>query len=266
MKPDLAKTIQFSSDQFRPYLPDDRQVGPNTYGYELAVWLARELAAVRIVTSYPEPDSGIGWYLSHKVRGVECSINCRGRYDADADKYQWKIGIFSGYELVPGEDELLQLIARRLEKTGIACSTVTNPEALAAKVPARLKVEPIPGTRIQFTSDLFQPYLRDERRLNALGFELAVWMGRELAGIGISTSYPKQAEWGWFLDYFMPTHVMLCCRGECDGATGDYVWTIQIAMPTGKRKQLTAVPFEDDLIRVIVDRLENARISSTLAT
>jgi hypothetical protein len=125
--------IEFTSDQFRPFLPDDRQVNPNVLGFELAAWLARELAAVGIVTSYPQSEDW-GWYLDYTLNGVRCMICCGNQSSVDPDDDRtWQIhldrfyGLFRRPKPIPGEDELLNVIAQRLEKAGIAASIVADP-------------------------------------------------------------------------------------------------------------------------------------------
>jgi hypothetical protein len=60
------KTLHFTTDRFRPYLPDECQVNPNALGFKLADWVSRELAAIGVVTSYPNEED-MGWFLSHEV-------------------------------------------------------------------------------------------------------------------------------------------------------------------------------------------------------
>jgi hypothetical protein len=56
--------ITFSTDKFRPFLPEFHQVNTGLYGYELADWLTRRLAAKGIHTSYPNWEDW-GWYLEY---------------------------------------------------------------------------------------------------------------------------------------------------------------------------------------------------------
>lgn len=46
-------SIEFTSATFLPVLPEDCQVNPGAYGFELAWWLAQALARSGVVTSYP---------------------------------------------------------------------------------------------------------------------------------------------------------------------------------------------------------------------
>jgi hypothetical protein len=56
--------IEFSSDKFRPYLPEDSQVNPGVYGFELAAWLSQALMKKGVVTSYPVSEDW-GWFLGY---------------------------------------------------------------------------------------------------------------------------------------------------------------------------------------------------------
>ena len=43
-------TIEFTTDQFRPFLPEPCQVNADLYGFELSAWLAQALAEQRLGT------------------------------------------------------------------------------------------------------------------------------------------------------------------------------------------------------------------------
>ena len=89
--------IVFRSDQFQPYLPDDCQVNPNVFGFELAHWLSVELANAGVITSYPISEDW-GWFLEHRVGGRAYLICCGG-YEGEESIaggpvtrfYEWKI-------------------------------------------------------------------------------------------------------------------------------------------------------------------------------
>jgi len=49
---------EFSSELFRPFLPEESQVNPEVYGAELAYWLARKLFG-RDKPSYSEAGQAI---------------------------------------------------------------------------------------------------------------------------------------------------------------------------------------------------------------
>ncbi len=68
--------IEFSSSKFLPLLPEDCQGNPGVYGFELAWWLAQELAARGVVTSYPLGEDW-GWLIEHTNQGEdEFTIGC----------------------------------------------------------------------------------------------------------------------------------------------------------------------------------------------
>lgn len=78
--------IEFTSDQFLPYLPESAQVNPGAYGFELAHWLSRQLAAQGVVTSYPVSEDW-GWFLEYIDGDAEFMIGCGSRA-TDGDGYQ----------------------------------------------------------------------------------------------------------------------------------------------------------------------------------
>ena len=81
--------LEFQSDLFRPYLPDDSQVNPNVLGFELADWIARELAKRGLPTSYPNYEDW-GWFLEGSEAGVEYMICCSGSEEADR-VFEWRV-------------------------------------------------------------------------------------------------------------------------------------------------------------------------------
>ena len=74
--------IEFSSDKFRPYLPEDSQVYPGVYGFELAAWLSQALAARGVVTSYPNYEDW-GWFIEYLPETEEeLMIACASQSEA----------------------------------------------------------------------------------------------------------------------------------------------------------------------------------------
>lgn len=67
--------IEFASDAFLPYLPEEAQGNPGVYGFELALWLSQELARRGVVTSYPLAEDW-GWLLEANDSGRETMIGC----------------------------------------------------------------------------------------------------------------------------------------------------------------------------------------------
>ncbi len=74
--------IEFSSDKFRPYLPEDSQVNPGVYGFELATWLSKTLAEQGVVTSYPNSEDW-GWFIEYfSDADEELMIACASQSEA----------------------------------------------------------------------------------------------------------------------------------------------------------------------------------------
>lgn len=68
--------VEFTSAEFLPVLPEECQVNPGCYGFELAWWLAKQLASRGLLSSYPHGDDHC-WYLDYAdAQGVEFSIGC----------------------------------------------------------------------------------------------------------------------------------------------------------------------------------------------
>ncbi len=67
--------IEFTSDKFLPYLPEDAQVNPGAYGFELAHWLSLGLIKRGITTSYPLGEDW-GWFIEYLEDGLELMICC----------------------------------------------------------------------------------------------------------------------------------------------------------------------------------------------
>ncbi len=116
------RTATFTSDQFRPYLPDSCQVNPNVLGFELAAWLSRALAADGIITSYPGQEDW-GWYLEFLDEDDEYLICCSG--SEESGKYAWRVFVdrprklFRRPDQTPMEQELLDSVSDALRSVGI---------------------------------------------------------------------------------------------------------------------------------------------------
>jgi hypothetical protein len=67
--------IEFSSADFLPYLPEEAQVNPGVYGFELAYWLSQALVKSGVVTSYPISEDW-GWLLEYVEGDLEVTIGC----------------------------------------------------------------------------------------------------------------------------------------------------------------------------------------------
>lgn len=83
----MAIEVEFYSDHFAPFLPEDSQVNPERYGAELAWWLCRKLALEGVYTSYPNFEDW-GWFLEYITEGNEYWLCC-GNIDGFENK--WRI-------------------------------------------------------------------------------------------------------------------------------------------------------------------------------
>lgn len=74
-------SVEFESELFVPFLPEDSQVNPQVYGAELTYWLARKLAEKGVVTTYPNNEDW-GWFIEYFTdQGDEywlCCSNAEG--------------------------------------------------------------------------------------------------------------------------------------------------------------------------------------------
>jgi hypothetical protein len=88
--------IEFTTVQFRPYLPEDSQTNPGVYGFELAHWLSMELMKRKVVTSYPLGEDW-GWFIEYLDGETELMICCSSQADPGdgytGEPIQWSIFI-----------------------------------------------------------------------------------------------------------------------------------------------------------------------------
>ena len=84
---DALDTVIFTSEKFKPVLPDDCQVNPGRYGAELAYWLCIRLAEMNVITSYPNYEDW-GWYLDYTNEAGEEFRLCCG--NVDGGDVQWQ--------------------------------------------------------------------------------------------------------------------------------------------------------------------------------
>jgi hypothetical protein len=93
---------EFSSELFRPFLPEESQVNPEVYGAELAYWLARKLSEAGIFTSYPESEDW-GWLLGYETgSGARFMILCR---NVDESASRWNLAIEAVARKLFGRDK-----------------------------------------------------------------------------------------------------------------------------------------------------------------
>ena len=88
--------IEFSTDKFLPYLPEDSQGNPGVYGFELALWLSQGLMKRNIATAYPLGEDW-GWFIEYLRDELELMICCSSQAE-DGEGYkgtpiQWSIFI-----------------------------------------------------------------------------------------------------------------------------------------------------------------------------
>jgi len=123
--------IEFSSDKFQPYLPEEAQQNPGVYGFELAEWLSRQLARSGVITSYPIGEDW-GWFIEFVDGEVEIMIGC-GSETRQGDGYSgkpisWRVFVkqarslrqrLKGSVASPKVAELTAAVERALQVEGI---------------------------------------------------------------------------------------------------------------------------------------------------
>jgi hypothetical protein len=76
----MQMAVTFTSERFRPVLPEDCQVNPGRYGAELAFWLCAELAREGVVTSYPNYEDW-GWFVEYSTDEDDVFWLCCGNVE-----------------------------------------------------------------------------------------------------------------------------------------------------------------------------------------
>jgi hypothetical protein len=89
--------IEFVTAKFLPTLPEDCQINPGRYGFELALWLAQALSRQGIVTSYPN-DEDWAWFLDYEPSDelnltICCASCCSLGAGYDGQPIAWTISI-----------------------------------------------------------------------------------------------------------------------------------------------------------------------------
>ena len=123
--------VEFTTAQFRPYLPEDSQANPGVYGFELAHWLSVELMERGVVTSYPLGEDW-GWFIERLDGEVELMICCSSQAEAGegytGEPIPWTVfirapgGLFKkrrGPRLEAAVASLAQSVVTALEEAGI---------------------------------------------------------------------------------------------------------------------------------------------------
>jgi hypothetical protein len=130
--------IEFSSDKFQPYLPEEAQQNPGAYGFELADWISRQLAQRGLVASYPMGEDW-GWFIEYADGEIEIMIGC-GSEASEGDGYSgqpisWRVFVkqsrslkqrFKGIAESPRVAEFAVAVEQALTQAGIH---VTRTEA-----------------------------------------------------------------------------------------------------------------------------------------
>lgn len=82
----MKTIVTFTSDRFKPFLPDDSQVNPGCYGAELAFWLSRKLSENGVVTSYPQYEDW-GWFIEYIADEGDEYWLCCGNVDGTDNRW-----------------------------------------------------------------------------------------------------------------------------------------------------------------------------------
>jgi hypothetical protein len=83
---DMQTSVDFTSELFKPFLPDDSQVNPHVYGAELTFWLSMKLAEKEVITTYPNNEDW-GWFLEYFVDDNEYMLCCS---NSDEEGVEWR--------------------------------------------------------------------------------------------------------------------------------------------------------------------------------
>jgi hypothetical protein len=130
------RRLEFTSDRFNPYLPDEAQVNPGAYGFELAHWLSMQLAYQGIVTSYPVSEDW-GWMIEFVEDDLEIVIGCASTGESGAPsnrQIEWKVFVRQTPSLIrrllgiaPSNhiDRLFKAVEAALTTAGIAYRDAT---------------------------------------------------------------------------------------------------------------------------------------------
>lgn len=116
----MKDSVRFSSESFRPLLPESSQVNPGRYGAELAWWLAGELVRAGLPTSYPENEDW-GWFLEWQAPGGEAFQLCCGNVEGSSEDWLCFVqpvrqGLLAGAPPLRAARPLLDTLARVLDQ------------------------------------------------------------------------------------------------------------------------------------------------------
>jgi hypothetical protein len=85
----MKTAVTFTTEHFKPVLSEESQVNPNTYGFELAWWLAQKLSEHGIYCSYPNHEDW-GWFTEAAIKETEFRFCCSNVIETEN---QWHIFI-----------------------------------------------------------------------------------------------------------------------------------------------------------------------------
>jgi hypothetical protein len=83
----METSVDFESNLFNPFLPEEDQVNPGVFGAELAWWLARQLAQRGVATSYPQNEDW-GWFIEYLTGDGHEFWLCCANLDGAADRWR----------------------------------------------------------------------------------------------------------------------------------------------------------------------------------
>lgn len=126
----MKTSVDFDSDLFRPFLPDDAQVQPGLYGAELSYWLSRQLAQRGVITTYPDYEDWC-WFIEYFAEdGSEFRLICVNTDGPD----KWRCRLNGDGTHEEGAHFLMRVLAELLaEEPGVRNVIWSEPEAVSKK-------------------------------------------------------------------------------------------------------------------------------------
>ena len=133
--------VEFETDKFLPFLPEECQSNPGVYGFELAAWLAENLAKRGITTSYPLGEDW-GWLIEfiNNETALEITIGCGSQAEVgegyQGNPIRWNIFIrphasflskLKGIDIEKDVQSLAKAILSALDEEDISVEIVENP-------------------------------------------------------------------------------------------------------------------------------------------
>lgn len=106
----LLWTLEFTTDKFRPFLPEACQVNEDLYGFELAAWLARALVEEGVVTGYPHAEEW-GWFVEYVSEAQqEVMIGCASHGPTQGFPTHWRIFVRQRRKPLKGGADAAELL------------------------------------------------------------------------------------------------------------------------------------------------------------